>query len=375
MDDLADIRRHLHQHPELSSQERATQQYLLDLLGRLPTDGVEPVADTGILVHFKGRAAGRTILFRCELDALPIQEASEAVHPSTNAGVSHACGHDGHATIMYGLSRQFADERPARGDVHIVFQPAEEPGRGAPAVIDSSVLDKLQPELVFALHNVPGYPLGEVVCREGSFTASVTTLIAYFTGHTSHAAEPWNGRNPAAAMSRYLLEAVGRNLGRPDEHEFLTITPVHMELGEMAYGTSAGAGSVHLTLRAECTARLREAVGELQELAERLADDEGLSIRFEERERFESNRNAPEAVTLIRTAARELGMPCREKDGPFRWGEDFGLFTHRVPGAMFGLGAGESCPSLHHPAYDFPDALIAPAIRILTAIQRLAQPA
>lgn len=373
MEALTAIRRHLHQHPELSGEEYETQKYVLGLLDELNTDKVSPIGGTGILVYFKGKDNGRTIMFRGDMDALPIDEVNDFDYKSKTKEVAHKCGHDGHTTIMLGLCNYYSEHRPEHGDVYILFQPSEENGKGAQAVEDSGILQKLDIELVFALHNVPGFPLNQVVCREGSFTPSVTTLIAYFKGHTSHAAEPWNGRNPAAAMSEYLLKSLTHNLEREEKNEFVTVTPVHMELGELAYGTSAGAGSVHLTVRADSNERLSSVLDGMRKHAKELAEKHDLNISFEEKESFESNQNATEAVNIIHTSAAESGLDYHNKPAPFRWGEDFGLYTNRIKGAMFGLGSGEDCKPLHHPAYDFPDEIIDNAIDMFKTIQKNAQ--
>src|SRR5690606_14662134 len=152
------IRHYLHRHPEVSGNEHATQQYLLDLLAKLNTDKIEKVAGTGILVHFKGKSIGQNIMFRGDIDALPIEETNAFEHRSEHPGVSHKCGHDGHTTIVYGLCKHFSANRPESGDVYVLFQPAEENGRGAAGVEKSGVLNSLSIDLVFALHNVPAYP-------------------------------------------------------------------------------------------------------------------------------------------------------------------------------------------------------------------------
>lgn len=373
MEDLVTLRHYLHQHPELSGEENNTHKYLIGLLSKLDTDKTGTVGGTGILVTFKGKAPGTNIMFRGDMDALPIQEENDMEYRSLTDGVSHKCGHDGHSTIMYGLAKHFAAHRPEKGNVYILFQPSEENGKGAKAVEDSGVIQQLDLDLVIALHNVPGYALKTVVCREGSFTPGVTTLIAYFKGHTSHAAEPWNGRNPAAAMSEYLLDALTHNMEDKEQHEFVTVTPVYTEMGERAYGTSAGEGSVHLTVRADNNDRLQAALDAMRKKAKELGDKYELEVTFDEKESFESNQNAPEAVKLIRDAADELKLDYIDKDEPFRWGEDFGLFTNRIKGAMFGLGSGEDCKPLHHPAYNFPDEIIGTAINMFITIQNKAQ--
>lgn len=372
MKDLVAIRHHLHQNPELSKEETNTQQYIYDLLGKLKLDLLEKVANTGILVQIKGKAEGKNILFRGDMDALPIEETNDMPYRSKNKGVSHKCGHDGHTTIMYGLAKHFSEHPPEKGNVNIIFQPAEEIGWGANAVEESKCLDDLDIDMVFALHNIPGLPLQQITCKEKSFTPSVTTLIAYFKGYTAHAAEPWNGRNPAMAISKYIQKALGYNEEK-SANEFVTITPAYMKLGEIAYGTSAGEGSVHLTIRANSNEKLDSVINNIKSDAEAIAKEEELDVDFEFEESFESNQNAQEAVAIIRNAAEEVGLNYKEKDAPFRWGEDFGLFTNRYKGAMFGMGSGETCKPLHHPAYDFPDDIIDNAIKMFATIHEKAQ--
>ncbi len=373
MEDLVSIRKYLHQHPELSKEERETQKYVLGLLKELDIDEVHPVASTGIFLKFKGQAPGKNIMFRGDMDALPIEEVNDFDHRSQSKGVSHKCGHDGHTTIMLGLARHYSLQRPESGDVYIIFQPAEEIGWGAAKVEESGILKDRNIDMVLSLHNVPGYALNKVVCREGSFTPAVTTLIASFVGYTSHAAEPWNGRNPAAAMSEYLLSALQHNEEKKDTHEFVTITPVYTEMGEIAYGTSAGEGSVHLTIRADSSEKLERVLNDIMQQGKQFAQKHDLKVVYREQERFESNQNAKEVVALVKQASADLGLEYHDKEEPFRWGEDFGLYTQNIKGAMFGLGSGEDCKPLHHPAYDFPDEIIPSAIDMFITIQKKAQ--
>ncbi len=371
---LKEVRHYLHRHPELSKYEFNTQKYLLGLLRSLSTDGIIEVAGTGILVTFKGQQEGVDILFRADIDALPIQELNSFEHRSTTDHVSHKCGHDGHATILYGLAKHYSESRPQAGNVYLIFQPAEEVGWGAQAIEDSGVLKDLPIDYVFALHNVPLYPLNEVVCRVGSFTPSVTTLVANFIGHTAHAAEPWNGLNPAKAMSEYMLAALQYNKEQKTTHEFVTITPVCTTMGDVnAYGTSSGEGSVHLTIRADSNEKLNDTLSAIKKDAEEIAESEELKVVFEQRETFESNQNDKRAVRLIKEAAVHHQLSYQDKPEPFRWGEDFGLYTNRIKGAMFGLGSGVECKPLHHPEYDFPDDIIEHAINLFATIQEKAQ--
>ena len=225
--------------------------------------------------------------------------------------------------------------------------------------------------MVFALHNLPGFAKHKIICKAGSFTSSVVSLAVYFKGYTAHAAEPWNGRNPAAAMSRFMLEALQMN--EENKPGYVTVTPVYMELGEKAYGISAGEGSVHLTIRADSNERMDKTLENARNRAIEIAGNEELEVRFELIEPFESNQNHPDAVKVIRNTAAELGLDYEDIPEGFRFGEDFGIFTNLYPGAMFGVGSGEDCKPLHHPEYDYPDEITDTAIKMFTAIQKNAQ--
>lgn len=371
MKELKIIRHYLHQHPEVSQQEHETQKYMLGLLKMLDTDKVEKVAKTGILVTFYGRAPGKNILLRADIDALPIQETITTPYTSVTPGVSHKCGHDGHTTIMYGVAKYFSIERPFRGNVHLLFQPAEENGWGARNVMAEDVIGTLNIDMVFALHNLPGFEMNNIIYKTGSFTSSVVSLAAHFKGYTSHAAEPWNGRNPAAAMSRYLLDAL--TLNEEQKPAYVTVTPVYTLLGEKAYGISAGEGTVHLTIRADSNERVDEALEKARKMAQKYAKEEELEVAFELIEPFESNQNHPDAVGVIENAMRELGMAGEEITEGFRFGEDFGIFTNVYPGAMFGIGAGKDCKPLHHPAYDYPDDITETGVNMFVTIHKKAQ--
>lgn len=370
--ELKTVRQYLHAHPELSAKELKTHHYLLDKLSSLSTDGIVSI-ETAIIVIFNGKEAGKNVLLRGDFDALPIEETNEFSHRSMVKGVSHKCGHDGHATIQLGLARHYANNRPEKGNVYLLFQPGEEIGWGAKVVVDSGELEKLNIDHVFAMHNLPGFPMHEVLCKAGSFSSSVVTLVAYFKGYTAHAAEPWNGRNPAKAMSEYMLKALTYNKEDKANKQYVTVTPAHMEMGEVAYGTSAGEGSVHITIRADSNERMADVIKEIKEHASVIASSEELSVRFEELEPFEANQNDEFAVEHIRKAAQQVGLEYQELDVPFRWGEDFGLITTLYPGAMFGIGSGEDCKPLHHPAYDYPDEITPTTIKMFVAIQKSIQ--
>lgn len=366
-----ELRRRLHAHPELSGAETETARLIADDLHALDPDLLlTGLGGTGVAAVFSGKSAGPTVLFRAELDALPIEEINSFPHRSRQAAVSHKCGHDGHMAILLGLARIVAAHRPARGRIITLFQPAEETGEGAMAVLGDPRFAAITPDYAFALHNLPGYPPGAVIAKSGSFTAAVRSLIIRLSGYTSHAAEPENGVNPATAIGEILVGLEPFQHPDPASAGFSLITPVHVTMGEPAYGVAAGYGEVHLTIRCWTHAHMERLAGELESWSWQIARRHRLEIGQEWTNVFHPNTNDSGAVDIVREAAQQEDLLFLEPPAPMKWGEDFGAFTQRFPGALFGLGAGEVMPALHNPDYDFPDGLIAPGIALFFNIAR-----
>ncbi|MEM8713498.1 MAG: M20/M25/M40 family metallo-hydrolase [Planctomycetota bacterium] len=319
---------------------------------------------------------GPTVLVRAELDALPIQEATGVLHASQTPGVAHLCGHDGHMTILIGLARRLAESRPKDGRVIVLFQPAEETGRGALRVLADPRFPELQPDYAFALHNLPGAPRGEVLVRHGTFNCASRGLRVELQGRTSHAAHPEDGHSPARAMCELSLRLADLHrdpslseaeLGSPPGLTLSTL--IHARLGEVAFGTAPGEAVVMATLRAEHDAQMQRLSALALSEAQRIADAHHLGIETSWHDEFRACVNSPEATELVEAAAE--GLPLRHLKDPFRWSEDFGCFADcGAEVAMFGLGAGESHPQLHAPDYDFPDELIERGVRLFERICR-----
>jgi len=360
--DLTALRRKLHAAAELSGQERNTAGIIAAALGLCAPERIlRDVGGTGVVALFEGPGPGPSVLLRADMDALPIREVNGFGHCSVNEGVSHKCGHDGHTAVMLGVARLLARRRPCRGRVYLLFQPAEETGCGARAVLADPAFAGIRPDAVFAFHNLPGYPLGQVVVRPGSFTAAVKSMIITLSGKPAHAAEPEHGINPALAMAELLQRAAGLSNNLPERDDFALVTAVFANLGEIAYGTSAGHGEVHFTLRSWSQGRMRQLEKRLLGILDELAARHRLAIRHSWTEVFHACENDAQAVGRVRRVARQLSMTVTERPMPFKWGEDFGLFTQQFRGVLFGIGAGEDHPALHNADYDFPDKILSGA--------------
>ncbi len=366
MNQLIQLRQTLHQFPETAQEEKETAKRILEFFQPLKPDRViEQLGGMGLAFVFKGKKPGKRLLFRCELDGLPIEDLNKSPHQSQIPGKGHLCGHDGHMVIICGLGERLSQERPENGEVVLLFQPAEETGEGARQVLEDQRFEEIRPDFAFALHNLPGYPLHQVVIRKGTFAAGSTGMTLTFLGKTSHAAHPENGINPAQAISNLVLEVPQIIQSIPG---FCLATIIHVEVGSLAFGTSAGKGRISLTLRAFEQAHLDQLIAQVEEKARELAKNHNLTLEVSLQETFAVSKNDPDAASLAEEAFREMGLDVVEKAEPFRWSEDFGLFSQSCPSYLFGLGAGENCPQLHEPTYDFPDELIGSGVGIFEEI-------
>lgn len=366
MNRLIQLRHTLHQFPEVALEENHTAQRILEFFIPLNSDQIfEKLGGTGLAFVFRGEKPGKRILFRCELDGLPIEDLKESPHKSQISGKGHLCGHDGHMTIICGLGEKLSQKRPESGEVILLFQPAEETGDGAKAVLSDPRFDQIKPDFAFALHNLPGYPLHQIVMRRGTFSAGSTGMSIYLKGKTSHSAHPEAGVNPAQALAKLIQELPQLPL---EAEGFALLTLIHAELGSLAFGTSAGKGSLSMTLRAFNQQDLDGLVEKAKAKARVIAKSEGLELTFSFVEQFAVSVNDPELYTVVEIAAQNLGLSLTEKPEPFRWSEDFGLFSQICPSFLFGLGAGEDCPQLHEGTYDFPDELIETGVKMFDEI-------
>lgn len=356
MKNLIQLRHTLHQFPEVALEESQTAQRILEFFQSLNPDHVfDKLGSTGLAFVFKGKKPGKRILFRSELDGLPIEDLKESQHQSQIPGKGHLCGHDGHMAIICGLGEKLAQNRPESGEVILLFQPAEETGDGAKAVLADPRFEQIKPDFAFALHNLPGYPMHQIVMRNGTFAAGSTGMTITLTGKTSHSAHPDAGINPAQALAKLIQELPQLPKQAPG---FALLTLIHAELGSLAFGTSAGKGSLSMTLRAFDQKDLNVLIEKVKAKANAVAESEQLEVDFGFVEQFAVSVNNTELFTLVEKSAQNLALSLVEKPEPFRWSEDFGLFSQICPSFLFGLGAGENCPQLHEGTYDFPDELI-----------------
>lgn len=360
------LRQELHQYPELSGQEHKTANRIREFFEPLKPDRIlGNLGGEGLAIIYKGEEKGTNTLIRCELDGLPIREDNVFSYKSKIRGKSHSCGHDGHMAIVSGVGMALARNRPTRGSVILLFQPAEETGEGAARVLDSDGFASLKPDFAFALHNLPGYKANTILLRQGVFAAASKGIEIKLKGRTSHAAFPEDGNSPAPALAQIVLglqQLPGRFEG------FSLVTVVNAQLGELSFGTTPGDAVVRATLRTYDNLVMEDLVHAAEELVRQLAQASQLDFAIRYRDCFESTVNCPEAFFLVNKAADQLRYPVEFLKAPLRWSEDFGQFSKAAKTAIFGVGAGIDHPQLHESVYDFPDEIIPVGVDMFMSI-------
>ena len=365
--ELTDWRRDLHRFPEVSRDESGTAARVVQALTPLNPDGLlTNLGGHGVAALFTGAEPGPTVLFRAELDALPIEELSTEPHRSTIPGKGHLCGHDGHMALLLGLGRLISRHKPQKGRVVLMFQPAEEDGSGAAAVTADPAFAQIKPDWAFAIHNMPGLAFGTGMLKSGTVNCASQGLKITLHGKTAHASQPEAGTSPGLALAQLIDTFTHLAPPGPLREGYRLVTVTHARLGEPAFGIAPGMAELWLTLRSTEDAAMAALKAEAMEIAR----SQGLPVSFETQDDFAASVNHPEATAQIAAALHALNIPHDEGDLPMRASEDFGRFGQ--PGtrsAMLFLGAGHG-PALHNPDYDFPDALIQPGVAIFHQIAR-----
>jgi len=370
MEELIRLRHELHRNPELSGQERATGKRIRFFLSRYqPHELYTNIAGEGMAVVYRGKEPGPTVLFRCDMDALPIHEQSDLKYKSNTPGVSHTCGHDGHMAIVSGLAIRFFEKPIQKGRVILFYQPSEENGSGAKASIEKLKELDLLPDYAIAIHNLPKYKKGSVILGKYTFSAASKGIIIKLKGRNSHAAFPELGLNPAAATA----EIIQTLLALPKKHKyrnFVLVTLIHVKVGEVAFGTSPGSAVVMATLRAFDDEDMKILSETALDSSARIATSYGLALETEFTDDFPASVCDPKLTQLVDQVATSQNREVVYLNEPNRWSEDFAHFTGICPSVIFGIGAGENHPDIHSPTYDFPDELIEEGIDILEAVAR-----
>ena len=359
--DLTAVRRDIHQHPELAFEEHRTAELVAR---RLEAAGIEThrgIGRTGVVGVIRNGQSGRSIGLRADMDALPMQERNEFAHHSRHEGRMHACGHDGHTTMLLGAAEYLARHRDFDGTVVFIFQPAEEGDGGGREMIEDGIFDRFPMQQVFGMHNWPGLPAGTFAVHAGPVMASADRFDIDITGHGAHAAMPHLGVDPvpaAAAMIQALQTVVSRVI---DPLDAAVVSVTKMQAGE-AYNVIPDRARLTGTVRAfspEVQARVESA---MQRVCQGIGAAHGVNVHFQYRRGYPATINtAAEAAVCAEVARSVVGDASVLTDQkPSMGAEDFAYFLQERPGAYvwIGNGPGEGGCMLHNPRYDFNDAVI-----------------
>lgn len=355
---ITDLRHTLHAHPELSGEERETKKRLMEFIRRHTH---LKLVDRGSWFYALYEPATRNgqapIGFRADMDALPMPEARDLPYGSTAACVAHKCGHDGHSSALAALALLLEKDKDIHRPVYLIFQSAEETGKGGKACADFVEAAGLGE--VYAFHNLSGYPENAVMVRDGLTQCASKGLTFRLVGKRAHAGTPEEGNSPAPALAELTLFA--RDLAAKvaeGSQKTLLLTLVGLNVGGRDFGIAPGDGEVSFTLRADEEKDLEELERQLRQKADQLAKEAGLRLTVTEADPFPATVNHKECAEKVRRAARDLGLQLAPMDRPWRPSEDFGWYLKVCPGAMFYVGNGETWPAPHHPQYDFNDNIL-----------------
>jgi amidohydrolase len=360
-DEMVSWRRDLHAHPELGFAETRTSTFIQERLKSFSVDEIHGFTGTGVVAVIRGRAGDDAIGLRADIDALPIPEESGVPYASTRPGVMHACGHDGHTTMLLGAAKYLAASRNFKGTAYLIFQPAEEIG-GARQVVADGLFERFPMQRVFGMHNMPTLPVGEFHWRNGPIMAAASFFEIRIVGLGAHAAQPHFGIDPIVAGSS-LVSALQTIVSR-------SIDPFHpavVTVGSFHAGVAPNVIPRDAVLKG--TARWFDAgVGEtieraITKIAKSVAESHGAAAEVEINMLTPATINDEAAMNLARHAATAVAGAAGvfELAEPTMGAEDFAYLLGVKQGAYIMVGtkrAGQFNPMLHHPCYDFNDAIL-----------------
>ncbi|MBP1852205.1 M20 aminoacylase family protein [Rhizobium halophytocola] len=358
--DVTEWRRHLHANPEILYDVEQTAAFVEQKLTEFGVDEVVTgIGRTGVVGVIRGnKASTRAIGLRADMDALPLDEITGKPWASTQSGKMHACGHDGHTAMLLGAAKYLAETRNFEGSVIVIFQPAEEGGRGAVAMIDDGLMERFGIEEVYGMHNMPGIPLGQFAIRKGGIMAAPDKFTITLHGRGGHGAEPHNTIDPIVVGSQIVgaLQVIAARNADPLRSVVVSVTKFHSGTAHNIIPEDAVLGGTVRTLD-ENVRDLAEK--RIREIAEGIAAAHGATVSIDYERACPVTSNHPEETVYAADAAIEIAGPANvetDVDASMA-GEDFSFMLQARPGAYIWIGNGDSA-GLHNPAYDFNDEAI-----------------
>jgi hippurate hydrolase len=373
--EMKEWRQHLHRHPELAFDCHETAAFVVGKLKEFGVDEIhEGIAKTGIVAIINGQGAGPTIGLRADMDALPIEEMTGAEHASTVPGKMHACGHDGHTTMLLGAAKYLCETRRFKGRVALLFQPAEEDGGGGQVMVQEGVMDRFGVTQVYGIHNAPNIPFGHFQTTPGPLMASVDTAFVYVTGRGGHGATPHECVDPVVAvvgMVSAIQTILSRNVYALDQ-AVISVTQIHTGTASNIIPEEAMFCATIRCFNPEVRELLKKRV---YEIVEGHAAAYGVSARIDYDWGYPATINHPDETDFAADVAREIsGEAAVDARAAREMGsEDFSYMLEARPGAYLFLGAGPGA-GLHHAAYDFNDEIAPIGATFFARLVEKAQP-
>ncbi|MBH0064143.1 amidohydrolase [Psychrobacter sp. SZ93C1] len=370
LDEVKQWRKQIHSQPELGFKEFKTSSFIVDKLQSFGIEVHQGLGGTGVVGTLKN-GTGPTIGIRADIDALPIEEQNDVEHKSTHANCMHACGHDGHTSVLLGTAKYLSENKNFSGTIHLIFQPAEEVLGGAKAMIDDGLFDKFPMDAVYGLHNWPGLPVGQIAVNDGPMMASFDTFEITLTGKGTHAAMPHLGADPiaaGAALITNIQSIISRRIS-PLQSGVISVTQMNSgDTTNVIPDVAILKGTVRsfdMDVRQSLQSLLTEMVTTLPPLY-------GVTGEMDYHIRYPVTTNDSQAYLEIKNAATKvLGADKVNTDvEPSMASEDFSFMSQVVKGAYFWLGVDGSTPSkpLHNAAYDFNDDAIETGIKVWVSL-------
>ncbi|MGC0848951.1 M20 aminoacylase family protein [Pantoea agglomerans] len=370
MEHLVALRRDLHAHPELGFQEQRTSDIVANFLQQLGIEVHRGIGKTGVVGILKKGSSERMIGLRADMDALPMQDQSGTDWQSRAEQVSHACGHDGHTVMLLGAAEKLARDVSFDGSVCFIFQPAEEGLAGAKAMIDDGLFSRFPCEAVYAIHNWPELPLGQVQTRPGAIMAAADRFDIRVLGGGGHAAQPHLTRDTLLATSELVVQLntlVSRALD-PCETALLTVTRMQ---GGFSHNMIPAEANITGTVRTFSPVAQATIEARLRQMAEHITAAHGLHAEVSYLRYYPATLNSAAEAQFCLQALTQAGITAEAAPQPALTSEDFAFMLQARPGAYLWLGSAP-CKPLHHAAYDFNDALIPHGVNVFVTLIRQA---
>jgi amidohydrolase len=358
--EITEWRRDFHVHPELLFEVHRTAARVAELLRAFGCDDVvEGIGRTGVVGVIKGKttASGKVVGLRADMDALPIHEATGLDYASKTPGMMHACGHDGHTSMLLGAAKYLTETRNFDGTAVVIFQPAEEGGGGGKEMCDDGMMDRFGIHEVYGMHNMPGHPVGHFAIRPGALLASSDEFTVIVTGKGGHAAAPHEAIDTTLVAAQILLSlqtVVSRTI---DPIKRVVVTVGTFETDSVASNVIAHTATMQGTVRTLDTEYRSIARTRIDEIAQGTAQALGATVQITWREGYPVTVNTPEHTVYAAEVARTISDNVNDNVDPIMPAEDFSYMLEERPGAYIFLGNGDTA-MCHHPEYNFDDEAI-----------------